>query len=57
MTVMFFVRGIPQALGAPLSGAVSAAVSGMAGVSHTLVTVALVFLFRGLSASAPRAGA
>jgi len=49
---MFFVRGIPQVLGTPLTGAASAAVSGVAGIGHTLVTLGLVFLFLSLRRSA-----
>lgn len=48
MVVMFFVRGVFQTLGTELAPAASAAISGVAGISHTLLTVALIFLFAAL---------
>jgi hypothetical protein len=48
MVVMFFVRGVFQTLSAELAPAASAAISGVAGISHTLLTVALIFLFAAL---------
>jgi hypothetical protein len=49
---MFFVRGIPQVLGTVLSPGVNAAISGLAGLSHTLLTAALVLLFLALKKAA-----
>ncbi len=48
LTVMFFVRGIFQVLGTPLSSVASAAVSGIAGIGHTILTAALILLFLSL---------
>ena len=55
MTVMFLVRGVCDVQAAPLSTGASAAVSGIAGLAHTLLTVALVLLFLALRRSRPRA--
>lgn len=52
MVVMFFVRGICQVRGAALSAGADAAISGIAGISHTLLTVALVLLFLALKKAA-----
>ena len=52
MVAMFFVRGIPQALGVSLSAGASAAISGVAGIAHILVTVSFVLLFLALKKSA-----
>lgn len=54
MTVMFFVRGIFQVRGTALSAGASAAVSGIAGLSHTLLTAALVLFFLALRKAAAR---
>ncbi len=54
MTVMFFVRGIVQVRQTALSAGASAAISGMAGISHTLLTVALIGLFVALRACKPQ---
>lgn len=43
--IMMLVRGIAQVTGAALSSGLSAAISGLAGIAHTMITVALVFLF------------
>lgn len=51
MTVMFFVRGILQVLGTEISSGASAAISGAAGISHTLLTIAMTFLFIALKKS------
>lgn len=48
MILMLFVRGIPQVLGVTFSNGADAAISGMAGVAHIIMTVALVFLFLSL---------
>jgi len=45
MVIMLFVRGIPQALNTTLTATASAAVSGIAGISHILLTVAIVMMF------------
>jgi len=45
MTVMFFVRGILQVRGTTMSAGTDAAVSGIAGIAHTLMTAAIVLLF------------
>lgn len=45
MTAMLLVRGVLQALGTPLSSGLDAAISGVAGVAHTLLTVGLALLF------------
>ncbi len=42
--VMFMARGVMQVLGITLSGAVSGAVSGIAGIGHILLGVSLVLL-------------
>lgn len=42
--VMLVVRGVAQVLGTPLSAAMSAAISGMAGIGHVLLGVSLVLL-------------
>jgi len=48
LVVMFFVRGIPQVTGAVLSVSASAAISGIAGISHTIITISLILLFQAL---------
>lgn len=45
MVVMFFVRGILQVLGTPLSAGMNAAISGIAGITHIILGVAIVLLF------------
>lgn len=45
MVIMFFVRGIVQVQDVVLSKGMNAAVSGIAGISHIIITVAVVFLF------------
>ncbi len=42
--VMLAVRGVAQVLGTPLSTALSAAISGVAGIGHILLGVSLVLL-------------
>lgn len=54
MVIMFFVRGILQALQTPLSTGANAAISGIAGISHILMTVALVLLFLALHRCTPK---
>lgn len=54
MVIMFFVRGILQALQTPLSTGANAAISGIAGISHILMTVALVLLFLALRRCTPK---
>lgn len=52
MVVLFFVRGIFQVLGTALSAAADASISGIAGISHTMLTVALILLFVSLKKAA-----
>lgn len=54
MAVMFFVRGILQVLQTPLSTGANAAISGIAGISHILMTAALVLLFLALRRCTPK---
>jgi len=56
MTAMFFVRGILQVMGTRLPAGASAAISGIAGLSHTMMTIALVLLFLALKKAAGKAG-
>ncbi|MEG0741279.1 MAG: DUF2871 domain-containing protein [Clostridia bacterium] len=53
MTVMFFVRGILQVLGTELSSGANAAISGISGISHCVMTLAIVLLFLSLRKCAP----
>ena len=52
MTVMFLVRGVLQALCTELSSGASAAISGVAGLGHIIMAVALVLLFVTLRSAA-----
>lgn len=45
MVVMLFARGIPQVLELELSKGISAAISGMAGIAHIMMTAAIVLFF------------
>lgn len=47
-TIMMVVRGVTQVLAIPLSTGVSAAISGIAGVGHILVSVGLILLLLAL---------
>lgn len=51
VVLMFYVRGIAQVLDLELSKGASAAISGVAGISHILLTVGIVFLFIALRKS------
>ena len=51
VVLMFYVRGIAQVLELELSKGASAAISGVAGISHILLTVGIVFLFIALQKS------
>lgn len=51
MIIMFFVRGITQVLGTELTKGASAAISGISGIAHLIITVALVMLFLSLQKS------
>lgn len=51
MVIMFTVRGVFQVLGTPLSTAASAAISGIAGLSHILMGISIVLLFIALRRS------
>ena len=48
MVIMFMVRGIVQVLGMEVSTGMNAAISGIAGISHILMMVSIVFLFLAL---------
>lgn len=48
MVIMFFVRGILQVLGTELASGASAAISGIAGLAHIIMTAAIVLLFMAL---------
>lgn len=48
MAVMFLVRGTMQVVMPEISSGLSAAVSGIAGISHILMLIAVVQLFRAL---------
>lgn len=45
MLLMLFVRGVTQVLGSNLSKGASAAISGVAGLGHIIITLGLVFFF------------
>jgi hypothetical protein len=45
MVIMFFVRGILQALETPLSKGADAAIAGISGLSHIIMAIAIVLLF------------
>lgn len=51
MITMFFVRGVTQVLGTELSKGASAAISGVSGIAHIIITVAIVMLFLALKKS------
>lgn len=51
MVVMLLVRGIVQVLGLPLSSAWDASLSGVAGIGHILLGVAMVWLLLQVKAS------
>lgn len=51
MTIMFLVRGITQVLAINLSSSSSHAISGIAGISHIIVGIAIVLLFISLQKS------
>lgn len=51
MVTMFFVRGIPQVLELNLSKGANAAISGIAGIAHIIMAVAIVMLFSALKKS------
>ena len=48
MVLMFFVRGMLQVAGTDVTKGVSAAISGLSGVSHILMAVAFLLLFAAL---------
>lgn len=48
MMLLFYVRGILQVLETDLSSGFDAAISGIAGLTHIAVTIALVYLFLAL---------
>lgn len=43
--LMLFVRGMTEVLNSPLSKGMSAAISGIAGLSHIILTAGMMFLF------------
>ncbi len=51
MAVMFAVRGVIQVVQPSLSRGADAAVSGIAGISHILMTICLILLFSALKGS------
>lgn len=55
MVIMFMVRGIVQVLGMEVSTGMNAAISGIAGISHILMMVSIVFLFLALKKSQKKA--
>ena len=48
MVIMFYVRGIIQVKSIEVSKAMNGMISGIAGISHLLVAIGLVFLFLSL---------
>ena len=48
MAVMLLVRGVVQVQGAELTKAADAMISGFAGISHILIGIAVLVLFRSL---------
>lgn len=53
MVVMLIVRGIVQVLDVPLGKAANASISGVTGIVHIFMTIAIVFLFLALKKCAP----
>lgn len=51
MVIMFFVRGITQVLDTELTKGMSAAISGVSGIAHIIMTVAIIMLFLALKKS------
>lgn len=45
MIVTLYARGILQVIGGEIPKAVSASISGVAGISHILITIAFIYLF------------
>lgn len=45
MVVMLLVRGVLQVLGTPLTRGLDAAISGIAGIAHILMTICFVLLY------------
>lgn len=48
MVIMFYVRGIVQVLGVELSKGLNASISGVSGIAHIIMTIAIVMLFMAL---------
>lgn len=48
MMLMIYIRGILQVLGTNLPTGLNASISGIAGLSHIIVMVALIYLFQAL---------
>lgn len=45
MVIMLIIRGVLQVMEVPLSTGANAAISGIAGIAHIILTVAIVLLF------------
>ena len=45
MVIMFYVRGIVQVLGVELSKSANASISGISGIAHIIMTIAIVMFF------------
>lgn len=45
MVVMLLIRGVLQVLGTPLTHGMDAAISGIAGIAHILMTVSFILLY------------
>lgn len=53
MVVMLIIRGITQVLGIEPAKGADASISGVAGISHIVLAVALAFLFAALKSALP----
>ncbi|MEG1755597.1 MAG: DUF2871 domain-containing protein [Clostridia bacterium] len=45
MVTMLLIRGIFQVLGTPLSSGINAAISGISGLTHIVMTISIVLMF------------
>ena len=48
MVILFYVRGIVQVLGLELSKGANASISGIAGIAHIIIPIAIVIFFMNL---------
>ena len=48
LVIMFYARGIVQVLGVELSKGANASISGIAGIAHIIMTIAIVMFFMNL---------